>query len=71
MTRLSFTLAALAFAAVVVSGYLLKRDAAVATRTVAKMETVTNNAAKKGKRAAERSTTAGVRGTRDPTTRDD
>jgi hypothetical protein len=66
-------LAAALFAAVAVftTGYLLKRDAKVEARTVAKIEKATTNAAKKGKRAAERSTTPGVRGVRDPTTRVD
>jgi hypothetical protein len=42
-----------------------------AERAVAKIEKATNNATQLGKRAADRSTTPGVRGQRDPTSRDD
>jgi hypothetical protein len=42
-----------------------------ATRVVAKIEKATDNASKLGKRAADRSTAPGVRGQRDPTSRDD
>jgi hypothetical protein len=69
--RLYLFLATCGFCAVVTTGYLLKRDARVEARTVAKIEKATDNATKKGKRAAERSTAPGVRGTRDPSTRDD
>ncbi len=69
--RLYLILATCAALGVFTTGYLLKRDAKVETRTVAKMEKATNNASKKGKRAAERSASASVRGIRDPSTRDD
>lgn len=39
-------------------------------RAVAKIEKANDNAVKVGKRAAERSTSGGVRGTVDPSTRD-
>lgn len=42
-----------------------------AERAVAKIEKATDNATKLGKRAADRSTSPGVRGQRDPTSRDD
>jgi hypothetical protein len=69
--RLYLAAATCTAVAVFTTGYLLKRDAKVETRTVAKIEKATTNAAIKGKRAAERSTSPSVRGTRDPTTRDD
>ena len=40
------------------------------TRAVAKIEKANDHAVKIGKRAAERSTSVGVRGTVDPSTRD-
>ena len=46
-------------------------DRKVERRAVANVEKASDNAAKKGKRAADRSATPWVRGTRDPTTRDD
>ena len=69
--RLYLALAIFAAVAVFTTGYLLKRDARVEQRTVAKIEKATTNAAKKGRRAAERSTSVGVRGVRDPTTVND
>lgn len=66
--RLYLALAVFAAVAVFTTGYLLKRDAKVEARTVAKIEKATTNAAKKGRRAAERSTSVGVRGVRDPST---
>lgn len=42
-----------------------------AVKAVAAIEKANTNASKAGKRAAERSTSAGVRGERDPTTRND
>lgn len=71
MTKMSATLASLAFLAVFVGGYLYNRDRKVEARTVAKIESATNNAVQKGKRAAQRSTAPSVRGIRDPSTRDD
>lgn len=68
--RLYLAIATFAAVAVFTTGYLLKRDAKVEARTVAKIEKVTQHAASKGKRAATRSVSAGVRGIRDPTTRD-
>jgi hypothetical protein len=42
-----------------------------ASKAVAKIEKATDNASKLGKRAASSSAAPGVRGQRDPTTRDD
>lgn len=42
-----------------------------AAKAVAKIEKANDHASKIGKRAAERSVSGGVRGQRDPTTRDD
>jgi len=42
-----------------------------AAKAVAKIEKANDHATKLGKRAADRSTAAGVRGQRDPTSRDD
>ena len=42
-----------------------------AAKAVAKIEKATDNATKLGKRAADRSTAPGVRGERDPSTRND
>lgn len=68
----------LAGAGVVVAlgmGACMVRDASIENRgvrkTVAKIEKATENAAKIGKRAAAGSATPGVRGQRDPSTRDD
>jgi|CXWK01.1.fsa_nt_gi hypothetical protein len=66
--RLYLALAIFAAVAVFTTGYLLKRDARVEQRTVAKIEKATTNAVKKGKRAAERSSAVSVRGVRDPST---
>lgn len=64
-------LAGVAFAAVAFGGWLIQHDRKVERAAVAKIEKVTQHAAIKGKRAAQRSTTASVRGPVDPTTRDD
>jgi hypothetical protein len=50
-----------------VSGY----NNAIENKTVAKIDRANENATFKGKRAAARSTDRGVRGSRDPSTRDD
>lgn len=42
-----------------------------ATKAVARIEKATNNAAKLGSSAARKSAASGVRGQRDPTSRDD
>jgi tRNA A37 threonylcarbamoyltransferase TsaD len=48
-----------------------RQQAKGAAKAVAKIEKATDNASKAGKRAAERAATPGVRGQRDPTSRDD
>lgn len=48
-----------------------KQQAKGAQKAVAKIEKATDNATQLGKRAADRSTAPGVRGQRDPTSRDD
>jgi len=59
------------YAIIAFAGWMHFHDQQVASVAVAKVEKATDNAAKKGRRAAERSTTVGVRGVIDPTTRDD
>lgn len=61
------TLAVLGGVAWFVSGY----NNAIENKTVAKIEKVTANATSNGARAASKSVDRGVRGRRDPTTRDD
>lgn len=61
------TLALLGGVAWLVSGY----NNAIALKEVAKIDRANDNATFKGKRAAARSADRGVRGTRDPSTRDD
>jgi hypothetical protein len=48
-----------------------QQQAKGANKAVAKIEKATDNATQLGKRAADRSTAPGVRGQRDPTSRDD
>ena len=48
-----------------------KHEARGAAKAAARIEKATDNAANLGKRAADKSITGGVRGQRDPTTRND
>lgn len=62
----------LTFLALGVFAWFVSQQRAIGEqRAVAKIEKANDNATFKGKRAAARSADRGVRGTRDPSTRDD
>lgn len=54
-----------------VGGFAMRERNIGAAKAVAKIEKATDNAIEKGKRAAANSASPGVRGQRDPSTRDD
>lgn len=66
------TIGIVAVAVVALLGLFASRERHIgATKAVAKIERATDNAISKGKRAAAASAADGVRGQRDPTTRND
>lgn len=71
MFSIGHTIIALLAALGVFVAWLTHHDTKVASKQTAKIERATDNAISKGKRAAANSAAPGVRGERDPTTRND